>query len=493
VKRIRVHLIRTLGVIAALAAVAVSSLPAASADAASPAAPSQAVSRAGTVITAPMTIVRVARLVTSTPDKAGRVEVQLDNGAIIAIPAADENLVMRRAAQDAKAEQPNGIVHGNCGSSWIYLYDKADAHPVRIVTGFHVNTGAVAYSWQAAITGPQRTDIDYVARGTLALRTMWEDNASTPLDYPQGDYSAAVSKSSYAVLWTGSVCHSGGPTAKEFLTSPDAPVDWRLSTGAASSASGMADTAGMATPSAILSSTGSRGRVSLARVIGMSPNSVIGKDTRKRVENTTAYPYTAIAMLIVSFRGGRTQLCTGFFIAADTVATAGHCLYQRSLGRATKVLVIPGNNVNERPFGSCLGAWAYSVTGWMNDRNSLYDYAAIKLNCDTGVTVGWFGMLATSSSLTRTSVTITGYPGDKKPTGSMWTASGKISSSAERQVFYTISTGGGQSGAPVYKRGCGAYCALAIHASGTGGSHPHTNAGTRITQAAFDNLVAWAS
>jgi glutamyl endopeptidase len=491
VKRIRVHLICTLGVIAALAAIAVSSLPAASADAASPAAPSQAVSRAGTVITAPMTIVRVARLVTSKPDKAGRVEVQLDNGAIIAIPAADQNLVMRRAAQDAKAEQPNGIVHGNCGSSWIYLYDKADAHPVRIVTGFHVNTGAVAYGWQAVITGPQRTDLDYVARGTLALRTMWEENASTPLDYPQGDYSAAVSKSSFAVLWTGSVCYSGGPTAKKFLTSPDQPESWKLSTNGAS-APGAPSALPVSVPvsDALGATPGFVGSVGKLSTVGkLSPFTVIGKDTRKRVTNTTVYPYTTIALIDVTYQNRVTGKCTGFFYAPNIVATVGHCLDDTADGRITKAEVIPANNASEKPYGSCAGTTAYSVTGWLDNRNDDYDYGAIKLNCDIGNTVGWMGLSWTSRSLSG-KVTITGYAGDKKPADTMWTASGKIARAAQRLIYYTISTGPGQSGSPVYRSGCKGYCAISIHANGVAPGVPY-NSATRITQAAFDNLLAW--
>jgi hypothetical protein len=222
VKRIRVHLIRTAGVIAVLAGVAISPFAATSANAVAPAVRARAVGGAGGAVTAPMSIVRVARLVTTRPNRAGQVEVQLVNGAIVAIPAADKNLVMRRAAQDAKAAGtagPDGKVNGSCGSSWIYLYDKSDDHPVRIVTGFHVNTGAVAYGWQATITGPQRTRIRFSASGKLAFRTTWQANSSSARNYPRGDYSAAVSKSSYALLWTGSICHSGGPTAKTFLTS----------------------------------------------------------------------------------------------------------------------------------------------------------------------------------------------------------------------------------------------------------------------------------
>jgi glutamyl endopeptidase len=493
VRRIRVHLIRTVGVIAALAAIAISLLGATSANAAAPAAPVRAVSHADVAMTAPMTIVRVARLVTSAPDRVGQVEVQLVDGAIVAIPAADKNLVMRRAAQDARPPRPDGKVNGNCGSSWIYLYDKANDHPERIVTGFHVNTGAIAYYWQATITGPQRTDLRFTASGTLALRTMWQANSSTTLDYPQGDYSAAVSKSSYALLWTGSLCTSAGPTAKAFLTSPDAPVDWKLATIVDSVPARTADTATAAPASTVSSIAGSTGTLAPNSVTGMSPNSVIGKDTRKRVNNTEEYPYSAIVLLNVYFPRGTYQ-CTGFLISPSLVVTAGHCVYDRQDGGdVVRVVAIPGNNATVEPFGYCLGTTAYTVTGWRPSQNDLYDYGAIKLNCSIGNTVGWFGWRWTSASLARTSVTITGYAGDRPPKGSMWTASGKISGSTERQVSYTISTGPSQSGSPVYQRGCKAYCAVAIHALGTDPPEHPLNEGTRITQAAFDNLEAWRS
>ncbi len=473
--------IRTLGVIAAVGAVALASLaPAVSADAATSASKAQAAGASATRTTAPMTIVGVARLLTSRPSKAGQVEVQLVNGAVVAIPAADKNLVMRHAAADARGAGPDGIKHGSCGSSWIYQYEKSDDHPIKIKTGFKVKTAAVAYSWSYTVKGPPGWGVNASLSGTLALRHSWSNTYSTPEDFPAGTYKAAVSSSSDAVLVTGDICYSLAPTAKNSLSSPDEPVSWSLST---SSASGTRVVTARPAPAVVPAFSGRTG--------GASPHSVIGKDTRKRVTNTTAFPYSAIALLDISYQHGHPATCTGFLISANTVATAGHCLYEKADGRATRVLVIPGNNASESPpFGSCLGATAYSVKGWMDSEDDLYDYGAIKLNCDIGNAVGWFGMRSTSKSLTGTKVTVTGYPADKKPDGSMWTASGRIARSETRQLMYTIPTGPGQSGSPVYTS---AYYALAIHAYGVTPSHPRLNAGTRITQAALDNLETWRS
>jgi V8-like Glu-specific endopeptidase len=159
-------------------------------------------------------------------------------------------------------------------------------------------------------------------------------------------------------------------------------------------------------------------------------------------------------------------------------------------GRAAKVKVIPGNNAAKEPYGSCAGTTAYSVHGWMDHESSLYDYGAFKLNCNIGRTTGTFGLYWTTSALSGT-VAITGYAGDKKPDNSMWTASGKLTGETTRQVYYTIATAGGQSGSPVYRKGCGLDCVVAIHTEGIDPTHPGQNAGTRITMMVFDNMEAW--
>lgn len=438
--------------------------------------------------------IRVTRLLSDTPDKTGRVRVELANGAIIPIPETIKNKVMDRAAQEAK-NSPDTTVTGNCGTSSVNLAEKSDQHPVRMTTGFTVDDLAVAYGWAVQITGPSYS-FTYTASGTLDFDTGWSGSYDSPEDQLAGTYTASViPDDSFAVLWTGDVCFSLGPVATKKLTSPDTPISMPLSTnGPISQATptiGSSVSPQAAKSGAIDASPGFAGEP--------APQTQASSDPLTRVSNTTVYPYRAITRLNITYLNGSSEHCTGFLYAPNIVATAGHCLYFPGVGWAAKVQVVPGNNVDSAgkqimPFGSCMGTTAFTTLGWFNNGPTsfgrMYDYGAVKLDCNIGLQVGYFGLFWTTAPLTGTSVTITGYPVSQAPTGSMWTNSGTIALSEDRQLFYNIFTGeGGDSGAPVYMPGCETYCAIAINAYGAGGGLPP--GATRITQPAFNNYQTW--
>ena len=222
---------------------------------------------------------------------------------------------------------------------------------------------------------------------------------------------------------------------------------------------------------------------------GLFGGSIIGADTRTRVNPTTAYPARAIAL--ITFNGGS---CTGWFIGKDTVVTAGHCVHSGGPGGAwrSNVRVYPGRNAASSPYGSCTAKRLYSVTGWTGSSSETSDYGAIKLNCTVGNTVGWFGFFWQSATLNGLSTTVAGYPDDKA--FQQWKSTATVAATQTRQVFYKNDTRPGQSGAPVYynKAGCG-QCSMGIHAYGVHGSSPHStnNHATRITQEVFNFLVSW--
>lgn len=221
--------------------------------------------------------------------------------------------------------------------------------------------------------------------------------------------------------------------------------------------------------------------------------SVIGADTRKRVNPTTTYP--ARANVLITFGEGR---CSGWMIGADTVVTAGHCVHSGGPGgkwyATASYTVYPGKNGRLSPYGSCTVRRLYSVSGWTRSGRDDFDYGALKLNCKIGNTVGYFGFFTTKSDLVGTAATITGYPGDKPLTE--WTSSDEIKIAEETRLYYAIDTYGGNSGSPVYYRrpGCG-YCGMAIHNYGVFGDGPNGqyNHGTRINSDVFANLQSWKS
>lgn len=221
-----------------------------------------------------------------------------------------------------------------------------------------------------------------------------------------------------------------------------------------------------------------------------------GTDERRQVSDTTLFPFRAIVSLAISSAGGN-YICTGFFIAADTIATAGHCVYGSELGGwAISITAYPGRNGASAPYGSATSVELYAPEEWVNGEDERYDYGAIKLDTALGETTGWLGYgVKIDDAMIRRNIRIFGYPADK-PAGTMWGTRRSIKAVEPEKIYYKIDTYGGQSGSPVYGKVSNSCqtCAFGIHAYGSGGmSYPNSNSGTRVTSAVFANLAFWAT
>lgn len=228
-----------------------------------------------------------------------------------------------------------------------------------------------------------------------------------------------------------------------------------------------------------------------------NPESVIGSDGRVRVANTANYPYRAIASLVMTFSDGQ-YICTGWFIGARTLATAGHCVFDPSKQEfASKIVVYPGRDGNTLPYDSAQASKLFTTTCWKNTASHECDYGAIKINKDLGNTVGWFGFGYNNNdnAIDGTRATVSGYPGDK-PSGTQWKMKKPIKEVTTKNLWYAIDTYGGQSGSPIYGKFNFGFvcqpCGAGIHAYGTNLTpYPQYNSGTRITQAVFNALCKW--
>ncbi|RXI42115.1 trypsin-like serine peptidase [Clostridium tetani] len=214
--------------------------------------------------------------------------------------------------------------------------------------------------------------------------------------------------------------------------------------------------------------------------------SIIGTDDRFMIDDTTAFPYSAIAYMEMTWEDGARYIGSAWMYGPNIAVTAGHCLYSSKNGGWPKEVVLyPGRNESSSPFGSAKAVTIHVPENYANNGDTNFDWGVIELDKNIGNTTGYFGASWQLDSLNNTNVDVTGYPGEKHR--QMWTMNGDITSSREYKIEYTIDTTGGQSGCPVYSDDD--HVSIAIHTNGD--FFKRSNKATRITKGIFDFIESF--
>lgn len=211
----------------------------------------------------------------------------------------------------------------------------------------------------------------------------------------------------------------------------------------------------------------------------LSTTSVIDPDTRVPVANVNAYPYTASALIYVTFEKHLKPVpISAFFVSDRVLLTAGHCLYLEKYGWATKIEVKPGGN--DSSFEK-VTASNYAVSkGWEDSFDSDYDYGVIVL--DESMNTGSLSLKTkTISELKYKGVINYGYPIDKDE-GTLWYGEGTIKSATTNMLMHDVDTEGGNSGSPIILK-TDSFSAIAVHTQGKGSGN--LNKAVRVT----DSLI----
>ena len=231
---------------------------------------------------------------------------------------------------------------------------------------------------------------------------------------------------------------------------------------------------------------------------GFTIESIIGADERTRIRETDEAPWRMVCGLEIASPGGN-FIGTGWFAGPRTLITAGHCVYDKGQmdGWATSIVISPGRDGSEQPFGPVTSTRFATVNRWLEDQDADFDVAAIHLDDPLGDELGWFGVASLpEDELLDSFVNVSGYPGDKGGTQQWW-ARNRIRAVTPRRIFYDVDTFGGQSGGPAYilREEAGDPIVVGIHAYGVGGTPAsiklEVNSAPRIIPEVAEQVEAW--
>lgn len=232
---------------------------------------------------------------------------------------------------------------------------------------------------------------------------------------------------------------------------------------------------------------------------GIGLESLIGLDERTRILDTEDAPWNMICALEIKGPWGN-FVGTGWFAGPKTIVTAGHCVYEKRQmgGWAKEIIVRPGCDGAEVPFGPVKATRFESTKQWLATQAQDYDIGVIHLDAPVHDDIGWFGVSSLpDDDLLARFVNVSGYPGDKGGREQWW-ARNRVKGLSPLRIYYDVDTVGGQSGAPVFivdKEG-DTPKVVGIHAYGVGGAKPahikeEVNSAPRITPEVVELIQGW--
>ncbi len=222
-------------------------------------------------------------------------------------------------------------------------------------------------------------------------------------------------------------------------------------------------------------------------------------DERMHVVETDEAPWRMVCALTIEGPMG-TYLGTGWLVGPRTVITAGHCVYDANEmgGWANKITISPGQDGDERPYGSLESTKFSTVDLWQKDQDPDFDISAIHLSEPIGERVGWFQVASLpDDQLKDYMVNVSGYPGQPGDGKEQWWSKNRIRAVTPRRIFYDVDTSGGQSGAPVFiiENEGAPPTVVGIHAYGVGGTPQsiplQVNSAPRIIPEVVAQIEAW--
>lgn len=201
----------------------------------------------------------------------------------------------------------------------------------------------------------------------------------------------------------------------------------------------------------------------LLNKVGNSNYSILGWDSRVKVNNASVLPYRAIARLDITRQDGSKTYASGALIGDRLFATAAHAIVKD--GKLPKALTLEFGRNGSEVYYTTNDVKTYILkSNYITNPTDTGDYAFVVLNNGIGDITGYFGI--ESSISVGTTIYTAGYPQDKGGKD-VYLSQGTVVNVEENKVYYDADTDYGQSGSPVFLIKNGKPHIIAIHTHGT--------------------------
>jgi len=175
-----------------------------------------------------------------------------------------------------------------------------------------------------------------------------------------------------------------------------------------------------------------------------------------RVPDPAEFPWSATVKIFMDFNGNQ-YVGSGILIDPFHVLTVGHVIHDQVDGWADEVVVVPGYDDGEAPFGDAQSAASglYSWSGWIVDESFDHDMGIIKLDRPIGALSGWntFAYDNYDTFFLDQVFNIPGYPAAPPygwPGSYMYNWNGSFDEIQQYILYFDNEAYGGQSGSGVW-------------------------------------------
>ncbi len=179
------------------------------------------------------------------------------------------------------------------------------------------------------------------------------------------------------------------------------------------------------------------------------PTLIFGTDARQLVEDTTAFPWSAVGQ-VRAYYEDEIRVGTGAMIGDRAVLTSAHLVHEPGRSLPESVEFTPARNGYFEPFGRSTAAVQVVPRAWQDERDDQSDIAILILAEPLGAQSRFLPLeVLGASDLRDLPIRSAGYPSDLG-TIYQYQATGQSLGTDGNFLIETLDTEPGQSGSPIW-------------------------------------------